>query len=98
MDMALDVLLEDEGVQADGVNIVGLIEDWSVSDSVGSDSLVIAGFDENSTVTVHGEENFAAVLVEEETSNTYTAAILMPEFGVFDADEMDAINNAVHKI
>ena len=98
MDMALDVLLEDEGVQADGVNIVGLIEDWSVSDSVGSDSLVIAGFDESSTVTVHGEENFAAVLVEEETSNTYTAAILMPEFGVFDADEMDAINNAVHKI
>ena len=98
----LSNFIENIGLNEDQVKVAGVVQDWESGENGNSDSIVFAGFEPDSAVTVHVEENAAAVMVNNQDSNdeneTYTAAILMPEYGSFDSDDMELINNAVHKI
>ena len=77
----------------------GTITDFNLIGEDNSDSIVLSGFSDGAEHTLHNQEDWALLLVEDNTQDKlYTAAILMPEYGTFDSTDMDLMNDAIHKI
>ena len=95
----LESLLIKDSIATEDVTLAGTITDFNLSREDNSDSIVLSGFSEESEHTLHNEEDWALLLVEDNTQDKlYTAAILMPEYGTFDSTDMDLMNDAIHKI
>ena len=78
--------------------MAGTITDFNLLGENNSDSIVLSGFSEEAEHTLHNEEDWALLLVEDDTQDKlYTAAILMPEYGTFDSTDMDLMNDAIQR-
>ena len=81
------------------VALAGTIEDFSVTGEGNEDSIVLSGFSDDANHSLHADEDWALLLVEDDDQEKlYTAAILMAEYGTFDSSDMDVMNDAIHKI
>ena len=95
----LENLLTQDSISTEDVTLAGTITDFNLLGEDNSDSIVLSGFSEEAEHTLHNEEDWALLLVEDNTQDKlYTAAILMPEYGTFDSTDMDLMNDAIHKI
>ena len=95
----LENLLTQDSITTEDVTLAGTITDFNLIGEDNSDSIVLSGFSDEAEHTLHNEEDWALLLVEDNTQDKlYTAAILMPEYGTFDSTDMDLMNDAIHKI
>ena len=75
------------------------VQDFSIPEERNGDSIVLSGFSEDANHSLHADEDWALLLVEDDDQEKlYTAAILMSEYGTFDSSDMDLMNDAIHKI
>jgi hypothetical protein len=81
------------------VAVAATIDDFSLSGENNVDSIVLSGFSEESEYAVYSDDDLALLLVEDDSQEKlYTAAILMPEYGIFNSTDMDLMNDTIHRI
>ena len=99
MNNRLENLLARESIDADDVTLAGTVQDFSISKEGNTDSIVLSGFSEDASHSLHKDDDWALLVVEDDNQEKlYTAAILMSEYGTFDSSDMDLMNDAIHKI
>ena len=99
MNNRLENLLTRESIDADDVTLAGTVQDFSIAKEGNADSIVLSGFSEDASHSLHTDDDWALLLVEDDNQEKlYTAAILMSEYGAFDSSDMDLMNDAIHKI
>jgi hypothetical protein len=99
MSSRLENLLVRNSIDKEDVALAGTIDDFSVSGENNADSIVLSGFSEESDYSVYSDDDLALLLVEDDSQEKlYTAAILMPEYGIFNSTDMDLMNDTIHRI
>lgn len=99
MNSRLENLLVRNSIDKEDVAIAGTIDDFSVSGENNADSIVLSGFSEQSEYSVYSDDDLALLVVEDDSQEKlYTAAILMPEYGIFNSTDMDLMNDTIHRI
>ena len=99
MNNRLENLLTRESIDADDVTLAGTVQDFSIAEEGNADSIVLSGFSEDASHSLHTDDDWTLLLVEDDNQEKlYTAAILMSEYGAFDSSDMDLMNDAIHKI
>ena len=99
MNNRLESLLIRESIDSDDVSLAGVVQDFSIAEERNGDSIVLSGFSEDASHSLHTDDDWALLLVEDDNQEKlYTAAILMSEYGAFDSSDMDLMNDAIHKI
>ena len=99
MNDRLENLLTKQAVDTNDVAFAGTVEDFSITGEGNEDSIVLSGFSEDANHSLHADEDWALLLIEDDDQEKlYTAAILMSEYGTFDSSDMDVMNDAIHKI
>ena len=99
MNNRLENLLTRESIDADDVSLAGTVQDFSIAKEGNADSIVLSGFSEDASHSLHTDDDWALLVVEDDNQEKlYTAAILMSEYGAFDSSDMDLMNDAIHKI
>ena len=88
MNNRLENLLARESIDTDDVSLAGTVQDFSIAKEGNADSIVLSGFSEDATHSLHKEDDWALLVVEDDNQEKlYTAAILMSEYGAFDASD-----------
>ena len=99
MNSRLENLLVQNSIDKQDVAVAATIDDFSLSGENNVDSIVLSGFSEESEYAVYSDDDLALLLVEDDSQEKlYTAAILMPEYGIFNSTDMDLMNDTIHRI